>query len=54
MNAKDISTIRRFLGVVEGVSMALPSDTQSLLHDYMEEVVDSILNKEEEGNNDAG
>ena len=52
MDAKDISTIRRFLGAVEGISMALPSDTQSFLYDYIE-VVDSILNKEEKGNSNA-
>ena len=46
MNAKEISNIRRFLGVVEGVAESLPEKTQSLLYDYIA-VVDDILNKEE-------
>ena len=46
MDIKDISTIRRFLGVVEGVAVSLPSDTQTILFDYVE-MVDEILDAEE-------
>ena len=48
MTAKDISTIRRFIGVVEGVAVSLPDHAQSLLYDYIE-VVDAILDREEKG-----
>ena len=48
MDIKDISTIRRFLGVVEGVTISLPSETQSMIYDYLA-VVDGILDREEEG-----
>lgn len=48
MNAKDISTIHRFLGVLEGVALALPENAQSLVLYYIE-VVDNILDKEEKG-----
>ena len=49
MDLKDISYIRRFLGVIEGVTTSLPSDTQSMIYDYIA-VVDEILDKyEEEG-----
>ena len=47
MTAKDISTIRRFLGVIEGVTASLPSDTQSMIYDYIG-VVDAIIDREEE------
>lgn len=46
MDIKDISTIRRFLGVVEGVAVSMPGDTQTILYDYVE-MVDEILNQEE-------
>lgn len=46
MNAKDISTIRRFIGVVEGVSSACPNSAQSLIFDYIL-IVDKILEEEE-------
>ena len=46
MTLKDISNIRRFLGVVEGVTISLPSDTQYMIYDYME-TVDEILDREE-------
>ena len=46
MTLKDISNIRRFLGVVEGVTISLPSDAQYMIYDYME-TVDEILNREE-------
>ena len=46
MNLKDISTIRRILGFIEGVAISLPKDTQSAIYDYLG-VADSILNNEE-------
>ena len=48
MDLKDISNIRRFLGVIEGVTASLPNDTQSLIYDYIS-VVDDILDKYEKG-----
>ena len=48
MTMKDISTIRRFLGVIEGVVLSLPDQAQSLIYDYLE-VVDDILDREEKG-----
>ena len=52
MNVKDISNIRRFLGVVEGVVESLPEGTKSLIYDYIS-VVDDILDKEENNNDKA-
>ena len=49
MTLKDISTIRRFMGAVEGVAVGLPTEAQSLLLDYLE-VVDGILDREEKNN----
>ena len=49
MTLKDISTIRRFMGAVEGVAVSLPQDAQSLIYDYIE-VVDAILDREENNN----
>lgn len=46
MNLKDISTIRRFLGFIEGAAVSLPEDAQTLAYNYIE-VVDEILDKEE-------
>lgn len=46
MELKDIYTLHRFVGAVEGVAVILPEDAQSLLHDYIK-VVDAILDKEE-------
>ena len=46
MESKDISTIRRFMGVVEGVAASLPDDVQTLIYGYIE-VVDEILDAEE-------
>lgn len=46
MTAKDISYIRRFMGVVEGVAVYLPDQAQSLLYDCME-VVEGIIQQEE-------
>ena len=46
MGIKDISTIRRFLGFVEGIAVSMPGDTQTILYDYIE-MVDEILNQEE-------
>jgi hypothetical protein len=48
MTAQAISTIRRFIGVVEGVAISLPDQAQSLVYDYIK-VVDEILNREEKG-----
>ena len=48
MTARDISTIRRFVGVVEGVAFSLPEAAHSLLYDYIE-VIDVILEREEGG-----
>jgi hypothetical protein len=48
MTAQDISIIRRFIGVVEGVSISLPEHAQSLIYDYIE-VMDAILDREEKG-----
>ena len=48
MTTKDISTINRFLGVIEGVAVSLPDDAQSMIYDYLE-VIDGILDKEEKG-----
>ena len=46
MTTKEISTIRRFLGVIEGVTISSPNETQSMIYDYLE-VVDAILDREE-------
>lgn len=46
MTPKDISTIRRFMGAVEGIAIGLPEQPQALLFDYME-VVEAILDREE-------
>lgn len=46
MTSKDISTIRRFMGVVEGVAVSLPDQAQSLLYDHMY-IVEDILRQEE-------
>ena len=46
MELKDIYTLHRFVGAVEGVTVTLPEDAQGLLYDYIE-VVDAILDKEE-------
>ncbi len=48
MTLQDISNIRRFIGVVEGVTISLPEQVQSLIYDYIEGV-DAILDKEEKG-----
>ena len=48
MTLQDISYIRRFIGVVEGVTISLPEQAQSLIYDYIE-VVDAILGQEEKG-----
>ena len=48
MTLRDISNIRRFIGVVEGVTIFLPEQTQSLIYDYIE-VMDAILDREEKG-----
>ena len=52
MNAKDISTIRRFLGIVEGITISLPDQAQSLIYDNMA-LVDDILDREEKGEQNA-
>lgn len=46
MTAQDISNIRRFIGVVEGITISLPERTQALIYDYIE-VIDAILDREE-------
>ncbi len=46
MTLHDISNIRRFIGMVEGVTFSLPEQAQSLIYDYIE-VVDAILDREE-------
>ena len=46
MTVQDISNIRRFIGVVEGIVISLPEPTQSLVYDYIE-VMDAILDREE-------
>ena len=48
MKLQDISNIRRFIGVVEGVTISLSEQAQSLIYDYIE-VVDAILDREENG-----
>ena len=48
MTMKDISNIRRFLGVIEGITATLPDNAQSLIYDYLE-IVDEILDREEKG-----
>ena len=48
MTQKDISTIYRFLGVIEGIAVSLSNDAQSMIYDYLE-VVNGILDKEEKG-----
>lgn len=48
MTAKDISIIRRFIGVVEGVAISLPDQAQALVYDYIE-VIDAIIDREEKG-----
>ena len=51
MTLQDMSNIRRFLGVVEGVTTSLPEQAQSLIYDYIE-VIDAILDREEQGGAD--
>ncbi len=46
MNIKDISTIKRFLGVIEGVAVSLPKSTNRMVFDYIE-TIDYILDEEE-------
>lgn len=46
MNTKDISTIRRFLGVVEGVVVSMPKEMQLLIYDHLEKV-EAIMDREE-------
>ena len=48
MTLQDISNIRRFIGVIEGVTISMPEQAQSMIYDYIE-VVDAILDREEEG-----
>lgn len=48
MTLQDISNIRRFIGVVEGVTISLPEQAQSLIYGYIE-VIDAILDREEKG-----
>ena len=48
MTLQDISNIRRFIGVVEGITISLPKQAQSLIYDYIE-VVEAILDREEKG-----
>lgn len=45
MTNKDLSTINRFLGVVEGVVELLPENAQSVVFDYLELVI-PIIDKE--------
>ena len=47
MTTKDILTMHRFLGIIEGITLSLPDNTQSLIYDALA-VVDGILNREEE------
>lgn len=47
MTLKDISTINRALGAIEGVAVSLPEGQSTLIFDYLE-VIDGILEKEEE------
>lgn len=49
MKVSEISAIRRFIGVIEGIAASLPDRTQSLIYDYIE-VVDDILDREEADN----
>jgi hypothetical protein len=51
MTLQDMSNIRRFLGVVEGVTTSLPEQAQSLIYDYID-VIDAILDREEKGGAD--
>lgn len=53
MQLKDISTIRRFIGVIEGIAISLPETTQGLIYDYAA-VVDEILDREEKGGAENG
>lgn len=46
VNTKDISTIRRFLGVVEGVVVSMPKEMQLLIYDHLEKV-EAIMDREE-------
>lgn len=48
MTADEKESIKRFLGVVEGVATSLPKETQALLLDYIE-VIDAILDKDKKG-----
>ena len=48
MTPQDISNIRRFMGVLEGVVISLPGLVQSLIYEHIE-VVDAILDREEKG-----
>lgn len=53
MTQKDISTIYRFLGVIEGVAVSLPDDVQSMIYDYLE-VVNCILDNEVKDQTEKG
>lgn len=49
MTSKEISNIRRFLGVIEGVAETTSVGVKNILYDYIA-VIDEILDREE--NND--
>lgn len=46
MDIKDIYTLHRFVGAIEGVVISLPDEVKGMIYDYIE-VVDGILDKEE-------
>lgn len=47
MTSKEISNIRRFLGVIEGVAETTSVGVKNMLYDYIS-VVDEILDREEQ------
>lgn len=46
MTYKNLLTIYRFLGVIEGIAETLPEKTQTLVYDYIE-AIEFILSEEE-------
>jgi hypothetical protein len=45
MSLADVINLHRFVGLIEGVVLSLPADTQNAVYDYLE-TVNCILDKE--------
>ena len=51
MTSKEISYIRCFLGLIEGVTITLPPEAKRVIFVHIN-CIDSILNREEKGGAD--